>query len=292
MGHMTTTPDLTAAAHFLASAGRVLEQRRFDLLFGDGDAAPVRDAVAAYRNADGGFGHALEPDCRCPDSQPGAAELAFRILDEADAWDAGLITGACNWLQRNAATGGGATVVEATVEGWPHAPWWAAEDGRPASLTTTGLIAGTLHKRAVGHPWLDRASEVMWARIEELAAPNAYEMRGVLRFLDCVPDRVRAERAFGRAGQLLLDCKLVALDPGEAGEVHSPLDFAPAPASIGRQLFDAATIEAHLDHLAAGQREDGGWTFNWFEWSAAAALDWRGFMTVEALSVLRANGRL
>jgi hypothetical protein len=36
----------------------------------------------------------------------------------------------------------------------------------------------------------------------------------------------------------------------------------------------------------------GGWTFNWPAWSPAAELDWRGFLTVDALRALRANGRL
>jgi hypothetical protein len=288
---MNATEEKSARL-FLAGSGRVLEQRRFDRLFGDGEAGPVRDAVAAYRNPDGGFGHALEPDCRCPDSQPAAAELALRILDEADAWDEDLVTGTLGWLARNAAVDGGATFVQPSVEGWPHAPWWVAEEGRPASLVATGLIAGTLHARGVSHPWLDQATELMWSRIGALSAPNAYEMRGVTRFLDCVPDRARARTAFDRAGPLLLACKLVALDPAEAGEVHSPLDFAPGPDCLARQLFDDATITAHLDHLAHGQQDDGGWTFNWFQWSAAAAADWRGVMTVEALSVLRRNGRL
>jgi len=286
------TPDISAAEHFLADSGRLLERRRFGRLFRDGDAEHVRAAVAAYRNSDGGFGNALEPDCRCPDSQPAATELALRVLHEADAWDVELVTGACDWLQRNSAAGGGATFVEASVEGWPHAPWWEAEDGRPASLIATGLIAGTLHERGVSHPWLDRATEVMWSRLDELTTPSAYEMRGVLRFLDCVPERDRAQRALDRVGPLLFDCKLVTLDPDEAGEVHTPLDFAPAPDSIGRQLFDDKTIDGHLDHLAAGQQQDGGWTFNWFQWSPAAATDWRGFMTVEALSALRTNGRM
>jgi hypothetical protein len=288
----THAPDLNLAAQFLAGHARVLEQRRFDRLFGNGEARPVMDAVAAYRNPDGGFGHGLEPDCRCPASQPAAAELAFRILDEADAWDSALVGGACDWLQQNAATGAGATFVEASVGGWPHAPWWVPEDGRPASLIATGLITGTLHSRGVTHPWLDRATEVMWTRIDELSSPSAYEMRGVLKFLDCVPDRERARRAFERVGPMLLECKLVTLDPAEAGEVHTPLDFAPGPQSLARQLFDADTIAAHLDHLSAGQGTDGGWTFNWLEWSPAAALDWRGFMTIEALSVLRSNDRL
>lgn len=286
------TPDLHAAAKFLASSGRVLEQRRYDRLFADGDASPVRDAIAAYRNPDGGFGHALEPDCRCPDSQPAAAELAFRILDEADAWDVELVRDACDWLSRNAATQGGATFVEATVEGWAHAPWWVPEEGRPTSLISTGLIAGTLHVRGVVHPWLERATEVMWARIAELTVPSAYEMLGVLKFLDCVPDRDRAQRSFERVGPLLLDCKLVELDPDAPGEVHGPLAFASNPESLARQLFDQVAIEAHLDKLGREQQADGGWTFNWLQWSDSAALDWRGFMTVGALEVLRANGRL
>jgi hypothetical protein len=31
--------------------------------------------------------------------------------------------------------------------------------------------------------------------------------------------------------------------------------------------------------------------FNWMSWSPAAESDWRGFLTVDNLRVLRANGR-
>jgi hypothetical protein len=62
--------------------------------------------------------------------------------------------------------------------------------------------------------------------------------------------------------------------------------------SIARRLFDEATIEAHLDHLAGSQADDGGWTFNWPAWSPVAASEWRGSLTVDALRTLRANGRL
>ena len=116
-------------------------------------------------------------------------------------------------------------------------------------------------------------------------------MFGVLAFLGSVPDRARAQAAFEKAGPLLLERGLVTLDTGAAGEVHGPLDFAPLPGSIARSLFDEATITAHLDHLAASQRDDGGWMFNWPAWSPAAEADWRGFLTVDALRVLRANGR-
>jgi hypothetical protein len=85
---------------------------------------------------------------------------------------------------------------------------------------------------------------------------------------------------------------MVTLDPDAEGEVHTPLDFAPNPDSIARRLFDEATIEAHLDHLAGGQADDGGWTFNWPAWSPVAASEWHGSRTVDALRTLRANGRL
>jgi hypothetical protein len=286
------TPDFDAAAAFVAANARVLDRRRFQRLFEDGPIAPVRDAVAAYRNDDGGFGHALEPDCRAPGSQPAAAEMALRVLDEADAWDEGLVRGACDWLAAVAPAEGGAAFVEPTLADWPHAPWWVPEEGHPASLIATGMIAGTLHARGVSHPWLDGATEVMWNRIGTLTETSGYEMFGVLRFLQHVPDRDRAREAFVRVGPLLIERNLVALDPEASGEVHGVLDFAPDPDSLARSLFDDVTVKAHLDHLAQAQRDDGGWTFNWPAWSPAAELDWRGFLTVDALRVLRANARL
>jgi hypothetical protein len=171
------------------------------------------------------------------------------------------------------------------------------EEGQRASPIQTGQLAGTLYARpgrgqGPSHPWLERATTVMWQLIGQLSEPTAYPMFGILAFLQHVPDRGRAEAAFDKVGPLLLERGLVALDPEAAGEVHGPLDFAPLPGSIARRLFDEATIAAHLDHLARAQREDGGWMFNWPAWSPAAESDWRGFLTVDALRILRANGRL
>jgi hypothetical protein len=287
-------PDFDAAATFVAANARVIDRRRFQRLFGDGAAQPVRDAVAAYRNADGGFGHALEPDLRDPASQPAATEMAFHLMDETDSWDDELVRGACDWLQSTAPAEGGAVAVNPSATEWPRAPWWVPEDGPdgpPASLIQTGMIAGTLHARGVRHPWLDRATETMWTRLADVTNPAPYDMFGILRFLQHVPDRDRARKVFDRVGPLILSQNLVTLDPEAPGEVHSPLSFAPEPDSMARELFDDPTIKAHLDHLAQGQRDDGGWTFNWPAWSPAAEREWRGFLTVDALRLLRANGR-
>jgi hypothetical protein len=288
---MKKTPDFDAAADFVAASARVIDRRVFQRLFADGPAGPVRDAVAAYRNADGGFGHGLEPDCRADASQPATVEMALRIMDAADAWDPRLVADAVDWLAAVAPAEGGATFVLPSVSTGPHAPWWAAAEGNPASPIQTGQIAGLLYAHGVTHRWLPTATEVMWSLISRLTEPGGYEMFGVLAFLERVPDRERAEEVFARVGPLILSRGLVALDPEAAGETHTPLDFAPLPGSMARRLFDPGVIEAHLDHLAGGQLADGGWTFNWPSWSPAAEADWRGFLTMDALRVLRANGR-
>jgi hypothetical protein len=304
-----TSPDIQAAEQFLAANARVLERRRFERLFRGGDAGPVRDAVAAYRNPDGGFGNALEPDGRCPGSQPLAIDFALRVLLEAGAWDTALADGARGWLAAHAPAGGGAVFVDRSIEGWPHAPWWVSENGGPASPICTGLLAGTLHaaaavqgdseggmgRRARGggsaHPWLSQATELLWSRIDALADVGPYDMRALFWFLDHVPDRDRARAAMEKIGPMIFD-GMVALDPETPGEVHYPLDFAPLPGSLARSLFDQQVIDAGLDHLAAAQQPEGNWTFNWMAWSPAAEREWHGIRTVEALHLLRANGRL
>jgi len=291
-----TAPDIEAAEQFLAANARVLERRSFERLIRGTDAGPVRDAVAAYRNPDGGFGHALEPDGRCPGSQPLAIDFALRALLESGTWDTALADGACGWLAAHAPAGGGAVFVDASVGGWPHAPWWVPEEGDPASLITTGLLAGTLHAAAAqaggpAHPWLAQATELLWARIDALDSAGPYDMRALLWFLDHVPDAGRARAALEKIGPMIFDRQMVALDPATPGEVHFPLDFAPLPGSLSRTLFDQEVIDAGLDHLAASQRDDGGWTFNWMAWSPAAEREWRGHMTVAAVRTLRAHGR-
>src|SRR3954451_2943750 len=173
---------IAAAERFLATHARILDRRRFERLFHDGPAGPVRDAVAAYRNPDGGFGHALEPDGRAPGSQPAAVALALRTVHEAGAWDADLAEGVLGWLEAHEAPGGGVCFVDPGIEGWPAAPWWIAEPGLPPSLVTTGPIAGVLLARGVVHPWLDRAVDWLWGAVER--AEMEYQLRGALGFLE------------------------------------------------------------------------------------------------------------
>jgi hypothetical protein len=281
---------LDAASEFMLREARLLDRLQFAHRFGDGDAGAVVQALVAYRNPDGGFGNALEPDIRGASSQPVPAELALRILDEVDRFDSDLVGELCDWLVSASTAEGGVPFVLATVEDGPHAPWWQS-DGEASPNPTAG-IAGLLHKHRFEHRWLDRATSYCWQALSAgIATLGPDDSISVLVFLEHVPDRSRAEEALAVLGERILN-ELVALDPATPGYVKSPLEFAPRPGSIARRLFDDATIDAHLDALAENQQDDGGWPITWEPPSEAAVREWRGFVTLRCLQVLDDYGRL
>jgi hypothetical protein len=289
---MPRQPDLAAAERFIWTNARLIDRRRYLHLFKGGTADAVVAALRAYRNADGGFGHALEPDLRGPLSEPLPVDTALRILDEIDRFDDPMVGQACDYLATITTPEGGVPFLLPTARDYPMAPYVRAVDNPPASLLPTASICGLLHKHRVRHAWLDRVTGYCWGKLERFTAPGAYELRAVFLFLELVPDRDRAEAAFVRIGPQAIEKNLVALDPAAPGEVHTPLDFAPTPTSLARRLFSDAVMEAHLDALAAAQQADGGWLVNWQIWAPATGTEWRAWATIRALAMLRAYGRL
>ena len=93
--------DRAAAETFIWSAARLVDRHRYAMLFADGSAEPVLAALSGYRNPDGGFGHALEPDLRCPGSQPAATLYALETLHEAGRLDSEMARGARAWTARS-----------------------------------------------------------------------------------------------------------------------------------------------------------------------------------------------
>jgi hypothetical protein len=290
------TADLQAATTFIQSTARLLDRHRFAHLFDGAGPEPVLQTLRAYRNADGGFGHAIEPDMRAPVSQPVGVHTAVEILHEIGSHDDPMVGPACDWLASVTRDDGGIPFCLPSATAYPRGPAWQPADA--SSLIQTAANAAALHAVGARHPWLDAASEFCWRRIEALDLSGAatdpglgYEVRFGVAFLDAVPDAARAEAALDALAPALRDSGVVA-EPGGDGDVQTPLDVSPWPNSRSRRLFDAGTIERDLDALAAGQRDDGGWTFGWPAWNPVATSEWRGLLTVHTLRVLRAHGRL
>ena len=287
------TVDLTAAVTFLQANARVLERRRFACLFESASPEPVVSALRAYRNEDGGFGHALEPDMRAPTSQPVGIHTALEILHEVGVTDDPMIEQAAGWLTAITRPDGAIPFVLEDAMAYPHAPWWQFDDG--SSPIQSPANAAALHALGSRHPWLERASEYCFDQIAQFDLSNltteaGYALQFGVSFLNVTPDADRADAALDALASALEP--LNAADPDPSAEVANPLDLAPTPDARSRRLFDQATIDRNLDAVEAAQQPDGGWTVPWPAWNPAATLEWRGVATINALKLLRDNGRV
>ena len=286
--------DIDAARNFVLGHGRLLDRRRFDLLFEDGDRSIagglVLRALLAYQNPDGGFGSALEPDLRSAESQTVCAEVALRMMGELDTIDAAAVRALCDWCAANAVDGGGLPFALPAVASGPRAPWWQATD--EPSLNPTAAIVGLLVKFDIDHAWVERAAEWCWSELE--SNPGAIDHHSALcaiEFLQAAPQDARAERATSSVRDRVVG-ELVELDPAAEGYVFPPLQFARRPEALSRPWFDDATIDTHLEALESSQSDDGGWSIPWEPPSSGALSEWRAIVTIEALQTLRGYGRL
>jgi hypothetical protein len=280
----------------------VLEQHLFAYHFRDGAADPVETALDAYRNDDGGYGHALEPDLRGPVSQPLHAAHALRVLDAVGRCGGLRVELVCRYLTSVSTVDGALPAIQPGRRGYPAAPFVPIVDDPPGELLATGPVVGLLHRNEVWHAWLFRATDFCWQAVESLEKTHPYEVQAAVAFLDSAPDRRRAEAAADRLGRLVREQRLAALDPDHldacpvsAGyaprEHHFPHDYARTPDSLARAWFTDDEMEGSLDFLAAEQEQDGGWPIRWRQWAAAPAMEARCMVTLEALRTLRAYGR-
>ncbi|MFJ8824309.1 hypothetical protein ACIREE_21285 [Streptomyces sp. NPDC102467] len=296
---------LSRAEPFVWLTARVLEQRRFAYHFLEGSSAAadaVETALAAHRNEDDGYGHALEPDLRGPVSQPLHTGHALRVLDSIGRCSGQRVERVCRYLTAVSTSEGALPAVHPSQRDYPHAPFVPVVDDPPSELLATGPVVGLLHRNEVWHAWLFRATDFCWAVVESLKTSHPYEVEAAVAFLDGVPDRSRARVAADRLGRLVREQRLAVFDPGRVddypvapgyapGEHHFPYDYAKVPESLARSWFTDEEMALALDHLESEQREDGGWPVNWRQWAPGIALEARPMVTIEALRTLRAYGR-
>lgn len=307
MLRLTTDRYLRARA-FLLDRARPLERAAFEHEFEGGPAWPVVDALAAFQNPDGGFGHGLEPDARTGASGALATCVALHRLAEIRApADHPMVRTAVGYLKDtlDPVERTWRIVPEATAEA-PHAPWWA-QDGLEERferfvLNPKADLVAQLYALcpSADEPWLDGLAVDVVREVEARAAAGLemHDLIGVAHLLDAphVAPAVRgrlltlvapmAEAAVGRTPEAW------------AGYGLKPLALAPHPeAALAGVLHEP--LMAQLDHTIATQAGDGAWWPVW-SWGEGADADawassrtaWAGMLTLDALRQLRAFGRL
>ncbi len=292
--------DLLAAERFVATHGRLLDRYRLGCLLRgtDADRQRLHAAVETFRNPDGGYGWGLEPDLRDGSGQPGPALHAFEAWADAAPAVTPRAVALCDWLASIALDGGALPFALPVADRTGVAPFWADADPAEPSLQITAIVVAEAHRVAAfdpavaGHPWL--ADATRWC-LDTALALDEEPFALVLGFA------VRAADAAGRAGvagadealahlaRWVPDDGIVPVVGGAEGECLRPLDLAPRPGGPARSLLTAETIAADLARLAAQQQPDGGWPLEWDSYSPAAALEWRGHLTANAIDLLTAN---
>jgi hypothetical protein len=313
--------QFAAGRDFILRQGRLLERRLFAACFEGAPGTGVVDALRGYRNDDGGFGHGLEPDLRCPASLPIDVEVALRALVMArepvtdgaagavmarepvtDGAGGALVTDgeplvrdASEYLARVAASAGRNGAVPPTfslIEAYPRAAHWTEQTYEPGLNPTAGLV-GLLRRLRADHPWVAKATSYCWEQISGPELPaDAHALSEVLVFLEHAPERDRADEAAARVRQQLTKASSFRADPGDPSYGLTPLSIAPLAGSRWRSLFTDGEVAAHLEQLQSEQQDDGGWPIRWEPPSEAATLEWRGIVTLEALRTLVSYGRL
>jgi hypothetical protein len=299
------------ARGFLKTGARPLDRALFEHRFEDAPADHATAALARYQNDDGGFGHALEPDVRTPSSSALATGIGLSILEELEcSSEHPMVTRAVQYLRGTFDEEARVwRVIPHDANDYPHAPWWHDEDGGLARTFDDFLvipraqIVGLLHHLSplVPADWLDAVTDDTVTAIETLEedafggggdalryALNLAETEALPRpFKDRLMPRLRA-----------LTARIVCRDAQDwSGYCPTPLKIAPSPDAATADLL-GDDLQTHLDYVIDHQTPEGTWepTWTWGDfypqvWKVAKR-EWRGHLTLETLSSLRAFGRV
>jgi hypothetical protein len=299
-----------SARNYVMTRGRPLDQARFRYHFEAGPPAAVIQALLAFQNGDGGFGHALEPDLRTAASSAIATTTGLAIAREVDApADAPVVINAIRYLLDSYDQSKQVwPIVPPAVEDAPHAPWWNYAESAATfggfRINPRAVLLGHLYHFAAGQQaaasLLELASQSLRGDIEGIAAEEM-GMNDLLALLELAEvDQVPPVLRRPLLDKLRLAAgHVVENDPARWQEYTlRPLQVAPSPDALLAPVVDRQAVEANLDYLVDGQAADGSWELAW-SWDfvdpvawAQAEQDWKGFLAVSHLRVLAAYGRL
>lgn len=137
------------AGKFIYRNARPLDLARWKYLFEGGSREDVLTALAAYQNDDGGFGHALEPDCWNPASSPIQTWVAAEIIREIGLEDKNhpVVQGILQYLASGKDFDGHtwANTIASNNDA-PHAPWWEYASGAETSYNPTACLIAFILK--------------------------------------------------------------------------------------------------------------------------------------------------
>jgi hypothetical protein len=293
------------AKEYIFNIGRPLERALYQYHFENGTADEVLTALAAFQNADGGFGQAMEPDLRAPESSALATSHSLEILRDLNTpTDHPLVKNSIAYLLNTYDSEKGVwRIISETTDSHPHAPWWNQDrleetfdyflaNPRPElagylftyeSLVTEGfkeqLLEDVLNHMEAQGGGISGDAMLCYLRLHDtknLPADAHHRLTDKLRAIIGITVETNPEK-----------WPEYCLKPLHA--VNSP------DSPFADILADA--LQQSLDYEIDQQCDDGSWTPHW-TWGGVypdawklAEREWRGIIALNTLRALHNFGR-
>jgi hypothetical protein len=283
---------LEKGASFIWNNARLLDRAIFEYFFLCGSPDRIKSILSLYQNGDGGFGHALEPDLRAPDSHPLFVEFALHTLYVCQIHAQDLAYRVCDFLAQYSNLASGIPTIFPSSQHYPRAAHWNNPASQLPSLDRLNGLVGLVNWHGISHPWLPGAVEACLHNIASTNYRDAHTILTAFCLVESVSFEKPADPLFEKLSTELMSASFFCLEAPVKTYGLTPLDFAPSPASFCRRIFTESQINAHLEDLLARQQPDGGWPILWEPPSDMAHQEWRAQRTVMALAALRAYGRI
>lgn len=296
--------EFERAKKYILCNGRFLEKSRFENLFIQANEERVVHSISLYQNEDGGFGNALEPDFRLPDSSALATSVALSILTYYDHLPSAKrqIIRAIEYLERtydDSIKGWADVPVE--VNNYPHAPWWYREEpinyisGNPTAELLAYMIQYAQHVNTLN---LEEIKKIHLERLVKMTDFEAHEIRCYLKLYDHLnqEERLLVQSLLQKAYH-----KLVSLNENEWDEYYpAPLSFFLSSQSNALEI-PQEHIEKNLNYVIERIKKFGFNPPTW-KWSSekenfkksweVAEREWTGVLTYESLKMLKQFNRI
>ncbi|MBL4575082.1 MAG: hypothetical protein JKY51_03155 [Opitutaceae bacterium] len=300
-----TAASFNLARDFVHGRARPIDEALFAYTFENGKPDAVWDTLHSFSNADGGFGHGMEPDCRLPGSSALGIITAFPYLLQTNApANHPLVKNGIQYLM---------DVYDGSLQGWkmlppevnnyPRASWWNYD----LKTADKAVIEDWSNPSACVVAYLHRYAEIVpdsfLLEVTEKAVSVFSEKRETIEGHSYLPFIELADALpIETSKTIWSDLKkqahaAIVTDPAKwTGYGIRPLSAVPTPDSPLIEVM-VESVNAHLDFEIDRQHTDGSWHPFWTwgqfdaEWKKAK-VEWQGQLTVNLLRSLKAFGRV
>ncbi|MBU9713635.1 hypothetical protein [Evansella tamaricis] len=297
---MLSKPQFDLAKNYIINHARPIDRHLFNYHFLNGSKSPILAELEKYQNSDGGVGNALEPDIRSSFSSPVVTSLAMQYARDVNLpWNLPFIRSVMDYFTR----------IYEKYHHWPlrlphmnespHAEWWHYRGlDRPFSHNPGVEIIGYYHAypQSIPENLLPLFHDHVFQYIEEQPDHiDVHKMLCYLRLVEEMPDPGKT---------IIIDYlrdisrQVVTEDLSQWSEYSAkPLWLAPSPNSPLYNVLEDV-VHWNLDFEIDQQLPDGSWSPLWewgIEkdfWKNTVLPEWKGWLTVQVLKVLKRYERI